>query len=491
MNKLLKSLKESENVTETTNGQHAYKSTLNAVLDFYSKGGAFRNVDESVILNTFADSAEEDLELTMRTLFYLRDARGGQGERRVFRTILPFLAESKASESLRKNLHLVPIYGRWDDLWVLLNTSLKNDVVTLVQKQLDKDVENETVSLLGKWMPSENASSKETKKNATILRKALKMNPKQYRTTLSSLRKKISIVETSMSSKKWSEINYSQVPSRASILYRKAFARNDESRYYDWQNKVSRGEEKINASVTYPYEIFEQYCKNGYKALEKDQTLENAWKALPNYVDPKMNVLVVADVSGSMSCANGRPMAMSVSLASYFAERNTEGPFKDSFMTFSDKPNLCKISKVSVRDTFNGILSSDWGYSTNLEATFNLVLKTAIKNEVKRKDMPDAIVVISDMQFDRFSENTSTMRAISSKFKEAGYDMPNLVWWNVNAGENGLPVTVNDFGTACVSGGSPTIFKAFANFLETGKILTPMDMMLETLNSERYSDITV
>ena len=286
------------------------------------------------------------------------------------------------------------------------------------------------VSLLAKWLPSVNASNKQTIINGKKIAKSLDMSEKEYRQTLSKLRKYINIVETNLSKKEYDNIIYSEVPSKAMNNYRNAFSRNDGERFAEFMNKVSTGEEKINASTLYPYDIVEKYLYGDNKANE---VLEEQWKALPNYVEGENNFLVMADVSGSMY---GRPLATSVGLAMYFAERN-KGAFANTFMTFSEKPELVTIKGKNLFEKLNYVQNARWDMNTNLEAAFNLVLKTAVKYKTKKEDMPTSIVVITDMEIDECSNpDWLFYDQMKKKFEENGYEIPNIVFWNVNARNN-------------------------------------------------------
>lgn len=277
-----------------------------------------------------------------------------------------------------------------------------------------------------------------------------------------------------MSAREWNKINYSTVPSQASRIYKNAFKKHDEERYGEFISKAEKGEAKINASTLYPYQI--------YKSAESDysQTLEALWSQLPDYTQGK-NALVVADVSGSMT---GDPMAVSVSLALYFAERN-KGQFKDHFITFSHNPKLQRITGSNLRDKMNSIERSDWSMNTDLQAVFDVVLNTAIVNKVPESELPETIYIISDMEFDNCCHNRTNLEAIKSKYGASGYKLPNLVFWNVKASGSNLPAQKNEQGVSLVSGFSPVIFKiAIEN-------KTPEQVMLDTINSERYERIKI
>lgn len=472
------------NETTTTNGAVAYKSTQSAVLDLFSTGGAMRQRSDSDIVSLFSKAYAEDATLALKTLFYLRDIKQGQGERKFFRLSLKHLAlHNKAS--LVKNLHLIPQFGRWDDMWVLLETNVKTDVANLVKRQLIADNKVDNPSLLGKWMPSENASSPQTKKYAKVLRTQFDTTPKKYRKLLTSLRAKISILETKLTEGRYEDISYDKLPAKAGMIYRGAFFRNDEVRYKSFLDSLEKGEVKVNAGTLYPNDIVGKVMRNSYYASEQDiQLFEGQWKNLPDYIGEKSeNSLVMADVSGSMS---GTPMEVSISLAMYIAERN-KGVFHNHFMTFSSQPSLVKIQGTNIVEKVRNISRANWQMSTNIEKALKTILDVAVKNNLSNDEVVKKLYIISDMQFNQCVDNASAniFKSLKAKFDSHGFDFPNIVFWNVNAYDNS-PMTMNDVGVQLVSGFSPSILTQLLN--ADGK--TPYDFMLEVVNSERYEEVT-
>ena len=470
------------NITETLNGAKAYKSTLNKCVDLFGKISACRK-DIPQARKLFALAFKEDPETATRILFNARDIRGGQGEREVFRNLFKDLV-SENSEIGEKLVELIPVYGRWDDLLVLENTSAWGRVQYIILEQLRKDdvalTAGENVSLLGKWMPSINASSADSKRLGRRFAQLLGKNERQYRKFLTALRSRIKIVEQKMCSKEWSEIDYEHLPSRAGFMYRKAFAKQDATRYAEYLSAVEKGDKKINAGTIYPYEIVENYL---YKGARNDKTIDLMWEALPNYMEgQELNGLVVADVSGSMM---GTPMAVSISLAMYIAERNT-GIWKDKFITFSESPEVQTIVGKTVGDRIRNLSSSAWGFNTDLRAVFESVLKAGIKNDVPDAEMPKKLIIVSDMQFDQAcaSNKRTNFEQIEKMYRKAGYEMPQLVFWNVNAGAN-VPMTIHDTGTCLVSGCSPSILRSVLG----GKVITPVEVMRDAVYTERYAPI--
>lgn len=471
------------NITQTENGAKAYASTLNSCLDLFGKIAACRN-DVAQAKTLFARAYAEDPETATRILFWARDIRGGQGERAVFRELFRDLVLN-SPEIGAGLVGLVPEYGRWDDLLVLENTPVWGIVLGAIKARFDEDMLQmrlgNTVSLLGKWLPSVNASSKDTKRLGRKIAAYLGLNERQYRKSLSALRTQIRIVEQAMCAREWSAIDYSKLPSRAAFMYRKAFAKQDGTRYSEYLNAVAKGEAKINASTLYPYDIVEQYL---YKGARYDRTIDLQWEALPNYMEGnEFNGLVVADVSGSMY---GRPMAVSISLAMYIAERNTAEAWKNKFLTFSERPSLQTIVGRTIGDRINNLSRAAWSMNTDLMAVFKTVLDAAENGNVAAEDMPQKLIIVSDMQFDRCcrSNKRTNFEQIQKLYRKAGYEMPELVFWNVNSYAN-VPITAHDSGACLVSGCSPSILKSIL----TGKTVTPIDTMNDTVYSDRYDQV--
>ena len=483
MSKLIDDMGDATNTTFTQNGAITPKSTKSAMLDWFSLSGAMRDRTDKDVANLFAKAFSENPEYALRSLFYLRDIRGGLGERKVFRTILKFLAKVDP-KNLRANLHLIPEMGRWDDLWELLGTPVEQDVINLIRVQRVSDMlnfnENKPVSLMYRWLPSENTSSSETRLQGAIIRSRLNLTPREYRKELSTFRSYLKVVEVSMSARKWTQIKYDSVPSRASMIYRNAFKKHDAKGYGEYLAGLVKGTHKINASTLYPYDLVRLFLTDQYDGSE---TLDAQWAALPNYLpDDFGNAIVVADVSGSMKSSNYLPLASSIGLAMYFSERN-KGIFKNSFITFSEEPSIIKIQGRALGDKIRAIDKADWDMNTNLQAVFDLILNTAVSNHLDISEMPTKIFIISDMEFDSAVEGGSNFTNIDRKYRAAGYHRPTLIFWNVNATSTMAPVTKSESGVVLVSGQSPVIFKAVLNNQE----ITPYDSMMEILHNPRYS----
>ena len=483
----------------TENGAVAYRTSGKKLLDLNFAVASLRGASEQTIINKFMDAYWEDPVTAMKWLFYTRDCREGLGERRLFRIVLKHLAQDKP-EVIRAVFNFTPTYGRYDDVWCLLDTNLKKDVISVMAEQLAEDKTNmkndKPISLLVKWLPSENASSKDTKRYATMIRKGLDMTSRNYRKMLSQMRKYIDVVVCKMSAKQWGEINYEAVPSRANLIYNNAFLRNDEERRRAYLGALEKGEVKINAGTLYPHDIVHKYMSGGgwYQSLKTyDSTLEGLWKALPDTVKGEGNTIVVADGSGSMTCNVGggtRVTALDVAnaLAIYFAERSS-GEFKDKYITFSHRPQLVDFSNAkTLRDKIGIALRHNEVADTNIEATFDLILKTAVNNHMSQEDMPKNVLIISDQEFNSAtgyrSPNETLFTTIAKKYAAYGYKLPRLVFWNVNSRTGAIPVKENELGVALVSGFSVNI----VNMVMSSKT-DPYECLLEALNVERYQPI--
>jgi len=482
----------------TENGAVGYRTTGKKLLDLNFSVASLRGASEQTIINKFMDAYWEDPVMAIKWLFYSRDCREGLGERRLFRILIKHLAQEKP-EVVKAVLKFTSEYGRYDDMWRLLDTDLKNDVISIVYAQLGEDTinmrNNKSISLLCKWLPSENASSKDTKRYATAIRKGLDMTSRGYRKMLSQMRKYIDVVECKMSAKEWAGINYEAVPSRANLIYNNAFLRNDEERRRAYLGALEKGEAKINASVLFPHDIVHKYTAGSwYSRLGNyDAALEGMWKALPDTVKGNDNTLVVADGSGSMTINVGGKTSVTAldvanALAIYFAER-ASGEFKDKYITFSNRPQLVDFSNAkSLHDKIGIALRHNEVADTNIEATFDLILQTAVNNHMAQEDMPKNVLIISDMELNAAvgyrGLSETLFQTIAKKYAMYNYRMPRMIFWNVNSRTGTIPVKENELGVALVSGFSVNI----VNMVMSNK-LDPYECLLDVLNVERYQAI--
>lgn len=461
---LLTALRTNTNSNETQNGCATNETSLNSVLDLFFIAGAARNLSVDEIEKKLLQSYLEDSALTLKLIFWAGDIRNGLGERRFFRIALNWL-KNKEETLFEKNIHNVPQYNRWDSLFAFHSSET---VLNYVRDYLEID------GLLAKWMPREGKS-----KNKEFLKAFLshtKMTPKEYRQMVVTMSK---TVEQQMSANQFNSIIYSHVPSIAFSKYKKAFTKHDESGFTAFVESVKKGDEKINAGAIFPYQIYQKAREHGLGKTEV-MAMNEQWKALPNYLkDSTESILPICDTSGSM---DGLPYDISVSLGMYFSERN-KGAFKDAFITFSEKPKL-QYLKGTLSERMTQFEQINAG-NTDLQATFKMILETAVKNKVDAKDMPTMLLIISDMEFDQGVKGVTAHQDMAKKYEDAGYSVPKVVYWNVDAkSTKNLPVTVNDKGVALVSGSSPVIIKSVLS-----GTLSPLKVVLETLNHKNYDGV--
>lgn len=477
-------LKEESKFTRTENGAVALNTTSDARLDLFGTIGALRDADENRITTLFSEAYAQDKLFATKIAFYARDIREGLGERKTFRTIIRYMAEHHP-EALRPNLDLIGVFGRYDDLYELIGTPLEDDMWKVMKNQFEEDWKNiltgnSAISLLGKWIKTADASSPKTRKLGILTAHKLGYSVFEFKRMVRSMRKRIGVVESLMSAGKWTEIKYPEVPSRAMMIYRRAFVKHDPDGFSEFINKADKGEVKINASTLYPYDIVEKILYG----RESNKVLEAQWKALPDYVEQGTNALIMADVSGSMC---GRPMATSIGLAIYFAERNT-GAYHNLFMTFSSNPQIVTLKGETLHQKIKNVENADWGGNTNLKSAFEKVLDIAEKNNVSQEEMPKAIVVISDMEIDYCGDkNWSFYDKMEKKFQKAGYVIPNVIFWNVYSRHDLFHADATRKGVQLASGQSVTVFKQVLQNLG----YNPVEAMENTINSERYDCITV
>ena len=500
MNTFLNGMKTAANYTLTENGAVTHKSTMDGLMDLFAMGAAYRSRTDEDVIMLFKDAFDADPVYALKCLFYIRDVRGGQGERRFFRVATKWLA-SYNTDAMQRNLIHVPEFGRWDDLFVFIGTPLETQALNIVKHQLALDVQCKTPSLLGKWMPSENTSSAKTRKTAAKVRAFMGMTPKQYRKTLSVLRARINVLERLMSEGRWDEIEFDKIPSKAGLKYKNAFARHDIERmkrnpevktYADFAKDTTT---KVNAKDLYPYEVVDKATHCFHASMDNtDRLMVNKfWDNLADYFNGKsLNALAVVDTSGSMTWSGGaaKPINVAISLGMYCAER-AKGPFAGHYVSFASRPQLIEVKGVDFVDKVRRIYSANLCDNTNIEATFDMLLTTALQNGCSQSDLPENIIVISDMEFDaargyysRGNNNPKTlMEGIREKWARHGYRMPHLIYWNVDARQNNIPEDIGVGNISYVSGMSPSIFEQ----IMSGK--TGLDLMFEKLDSPRYECI--
>ena len=506
---MLNALKNDTNITYTENGALTHKSTMSALMDMFAMGAAMRNRSEEDVILMWRKAFKENPVYALKCLFYIRDVRGGQGERRFFRVILRDAAKNPDTvEAIKRNMGFVSEFGRWDDLYAFEGTPLETDAFNIIKHQLALDVKCKTPSLMAKWLKSENASSKETTRLGNKTRKFLGMTHKEYRKVLAVLRTRINVLEKLMSENRWEEIEFDKIPSKAGLIYKNAFARRDiiKEKYERFAKDENT---KVNAGTLYPYEVVEKaidlmepqsaWARKNKPALDNTDRLmiNKYWNNLTDYFNgATFNALAMVDTSGSMM---GTPMNVAVSLGLYCAEK-ANGPFANHYISFSSRPQLIACEGVDFCDKVDRIVATNLCENTNIEAAFNMLLTTARRHHMTQEDLPQNIIVISDMEFDRarghydygwgvisddarresIQKANTLMEGIAKTWAAEGYQVPHLIFWNVDARQNNIPM-LDGGRVSFVSGFSPSIFQS----LMTGK--TGYDLMMEVLNKERYA----
>ncbi|MBR3447547.1 MAG: DUF2828 family protein [Oscillospiraceae bacterium] len=494
-------LQQEANTAYTENGALTNASSGSHCLDLFFRAGGMRAASKHEIADTVIRAYAEDPAKTLKILFFIRDARGGLGERRFFRTAMQTLAMLEGAAVVR-NLPMFAEYGRFDDLCAMLGTPCEAAALEIIRARLTADcigMENgEPVSLLAKWLPSVNASAAATKAAGRRVAKAMNMTEKQYRRTLSALRRYTDIIENRLRERDYS-FDYAKQASRAMFKYRKAFIRNDGERYRAYLGAVERGEAIMHADALYPYDIVRacgdpNLSWNAFRDMsglsaDERRSLDAAWNNLPDYGAGTENAIAVVDGSGSMYMAPGspRPIDAALSLGIYFAE-HTRGAFAGSFITFSHRPQLVRIKGRDIAEKVQFCAGYTEAANTNLEAVFDLILRTALRNRVPQQDMPAKLYIISDMEFDSCvtGGNQQTLfTAMRNNYAAHGYRLPEIVFWNVASRHQNIPVSRSQTGAALVSGASPAVFD-----MVMGGEIAPEIVMERIIGSERYAKIS-
>jgi hypothetical protein len=469
MNTLVKGLKKESNKTTTLNGAKIKKSSLNSVVDLFFAVGASRGKD---IVPLFQRAVSEDLDLAVRVALYARDAREGMGERKLFRDMMKWFANADFVNA-RRVLAKIPELGRFDDLLAFVGTPIEHEALEMYSAELRNGN-----GLAAKWAPREKSAKKAL---ATKLRTHMGLTPREYRKMLASLS---TVVEQDMCARKWSEIDYNHVPSVAAARYQKAFSRNDEQRYAKYRESLVKndGTAKINAAAVYPYDILRSI------RYGDSDVAEAQWNALPNWIENGRSFLPMIDVSGSMGCpAGGMSMTcmdVAVSLGLYCAQRN-QSAFKDMYLTFHSNPTFGDVSGMSLKSAFNSIMQAPWGMNTDLEKAYRLILDTAVKNNVPQEDMPEFLIIFSDMQFDQSTRGRGVNKDITKRFTQAGYTAPKLVYWNLNDYGRNTPVEFTKEGACLVSGFSPALMKSILSV--NVESFTPINIVKDAVMKDRYN----
>ena len=478
MNPIVRSM---TNASSTLNGGATLASSSDPVVDLFFQIGAMRGWENDMIVSAFERAFEHNPERALKVLFWARDIRQGSGERNTFRVVCSHLAANYPIV-MGRLIHLIPEYGRWDDLLLFINGGQFPAPCEDIALFVIGDALRCGDALCAKWMPREKSSKGAI---ARKIRKSMDLSPKAYRKLLSSLTK---VVESQMCSGDWDGIEYGHVPSQAMNIYKGAFKRHSETRWAEYEKGLKTGEEKVNAGAIYPHEIIGSYISE-YDQGQIPPVSEAQWDALPNWLmNNPYRILPVVDTSGSMYSdynSTVSPIQVSVALGLYIAERNN-GPFKNHFVTFSEKPTMQSVTGATLSERVHSVSKAEWGMNTDLYRTFDAILTHAKRSGASQDDMPNVVLILSDMEFDHgISVNETAMEQVRELYSKAGYEIPKVVFWNLNARLGNVPVGYREDGTALVSGFSPAIMKS----LLTGEDFSPEGIMMHTIGSERYAAI--
>lgn len=490
-------------ISRTENDAIAHVSTGNAFVDFFGTFGSMRGMAKERIQDAFNRVFTINPVDAVKLLFYFRDAREGAKEKQIFLDVYKQWIDSD-NELAYKLLPFVPEFGYWKDINNLIeyayekNMRFSSFAMGMYAIQLKSDLAGtEGRSLAGKWVFDENYARKTTK-NKAIFNEFLKIckeltgisSKEDYRKAIVKLRKELNVVEVKMSAQQWNEIDFASVPAKAHNLYRKALQRHDPERYAAYMAEVEAGTSTIKAQVLTPVELIKPYVKRGSWSdladTTLDRTVEAQWKALPDYVSE--DVLVMADTSSSMFAGSYSeksgvdPIHVSIALGVYLAQRN-KGAFKNEVVTFDSQPEFVTLSGKSLHADVEILKKMPWGGSTNVSAAFDLILKLAKKNNVKPEDMPKYLMVVSDMQFDSTGEDFSPASRARAKFVSAGYEMPRMIWWNVEARSSNTFPEPDRNGTFHISGFSPAVLRNVFRAIDGNT----MDAIQEILDNPRYA----
>ena len=493
MGKLRDALVEESTWDKTWNGADMKKTTQSACLDLFGLAGSMRDSTNEHRRSLFEKAYNENPDMAMKLLFYIRDIRGGYGERKTFQEMLIWAA-CENPNSVEKNLWAILEFGYAKDLYSLIGTPVEDAMWDFMKHQFEIDLynmkANKGVSLLAKWIATPDSKSESTSRLGKITAKKLGYSYKtmrDYKNKLRALRKYINIPEAKMCSGKWDDIEYSKCTSRFILKNRKALLKHDADRFNAWLDATAKGKANINTGTLTPYDVIHQLVSDG-----NSKELDVMWNNLEDNCTG--NAMVMCDTSGSMSFVYSgmvKPIEVAIALSIYLSQRN-KGDLKNIVMTFESIPNVVELNSKSLNGNYNILKDAPWGGSTDLEAAFDLLLRLAVKNKVPVEDMPDALIIISDMQINCLGNGMidedgrmTFFDTMKIRFEERGYKMPHAVFWNVNAIKPTFHASMNDAGVSFVSGYSTNVYKQVMESL--GK--TPYEMMLSVVESERYKDI--
>jgi hypothetical protein len=476
--------------TKTENGMKTYKSSLNAATDFFFMAAALRKGGRvNQVVDMWKKVWKEDNLLAIKLLFWLRDIRGGAGEKMAFKLVLENIYKNDRLV-FNKIVPYVPEYGSFKDLVEYIPRSSTVEALFI-------DYLKQGNGLAAKWL---GRPAGKHLAQATIMAKAMNLSLKQYRHKLVEL---TNVVEQQMCANKWEDITYQHVPSQAMHVYRTAFFKHDGERFQQLIDSANKGEVVMKAGAIFPGDLVQKlqlrdvrnYAMHGsyyYQAQvsQQEQSAINAqWLGLPNYMEGvSASILVAADISGSMTSSNGNgstPLSNAIALGIYVAEHQ-EGPFRNTMMTFSNESKFYQFTEgSSLSEKVTQINENNMG--TNLFSVFERLLEVAQANKIKTEDMPKQLVIITDGEFNQYHDKSALEMAVKV-YKKAGYPLPHLVFWNMASRHENVPARANQEGISLISGYSPAIMKSV---LQARPLSTPTELMLETINGERYDRITI
>ena len=480
---------------QTANGALSYSSPNSNIYDgrislFFK---CVRGIQTNDLINYLYRSSNENIIDTFILSFYTRNCRGGKGERKIGRQMFTWLFQNFPNE-FEKIYHLIPYYGRWDDMFCffpnVLTTNhivLQNKIVQFVCNQLKKDyrdmLNGNPISLCGKWCVSEKSSKDKLYNIFKLLCTTMNMSQKQLRQTISQLRNYLKIVETYMCKKQWNSIDFNEVPSCAMNKLKKAFEKHTPIEFKNWKDHLYSGKTKINACQLFPHEIIRSIRRNSYA----DEVSIAQWKCMESLIAQNKKLkktLTIVDTSTSMMKPNFLPLDMACSLG-ILISNNVEGVFHNNVITFNENPEFIILHNDTIQNRYNQIKNIPWGQSTNLEKTFELILTKATNANVKQEDMPEQLLIISDMQFNKCSKNETNFEMIEQKYQDRGYKRPNLIFWNVNGNSTDFPVSVSDKNTCILSGSTPSVI----NLLINAETIETVYLLNEVLKDNNYESI--
>ena len=497
--------------TLTANAAPAFSTTGNSVLNFFATVGSMRGADHQKYIDLFEPAWRENPGLALKALFWSRDCTSGfgAGEREPMRAILPWLAERGGSDgkmAVLKNLYLLSKYGYWKDIILLLDGPLRDRALQIISIQFKSDLADarrgDSVSLLGKYLPSESSKSAEVRARFRLIRDHLGISSKLYRKQVALLRKAAPTVEQALSQGFIEDWDYSRTPSKAAMRYRRAFANRDGARYAEFVGKVESGEEKMNTRGLQPHEFVKISRYHQVDAV--DAALQAQWTQLVRDTkqwlqESECSILPIGDASGSMYSPGGYgyldardskilPIQVSAALTVLLAQANPVDAFKGLAISFDSRPSFLDLGSLGLNAALREFVKHS-GLSTDLNRTFRELLDRARRASLTNEEMPDVVLIISDMEFNNPSVrgNKTPFERIRADYAAAGFSMPKVVFWKVDAKRPQHPVTMFDGMVALVSGFSADVLRGII----TGDLsmFDPYSRMTAVL--ERYEDVVL